>query len=44
VKGLPSAQEFMPGFNASESGQEQLELIENYFDYLSNQGEGAIAA
>ena len=44
VKDLPSAQEFMPGFNASESGQEQLELIEHYFDYLSNQSEGAIAA
>jgi len=44
VKGLPSAHEFMPEFNASDSGQEQLELIEHYFDCLSNQGEGVIAA
>jgi hypothetical protein len=41
---LPSAKEFMLRFNASESSQEQLELLEHYFDYLSGQGEGAIAA
>jgi tRNA-dihydrouridine synthase B len=44
VNGLPSAKEFMLRFNASESSQEQLELLEHYFDYLSGQGEGAIAA
>jgi hypothetical protein len=34
----------MTEFNASDSGQQQLELIENYFDCLMQQRNGAIAA
>jgi len=44
VSGLPSAKAFMTEFNASDSGQQQLELIENYFDCLMQQRNGAIAA
>ena len=43
LKGLPSAREFMTEFNASDSGQQQLELIEHYFDCLMQQRDGAIA-
>jgi len=41
---LPSAKEFMIAFNASETGQQQLELIEHYFDCLMQERDGAIAA
>ena len=44
VSGLPSAREFMTEFNASDSGQQQSELIEQYFDCLMQQREGAITA
>ena len=33
VSGLPLAKEFMSEFNASDSGQQQLELIEHFFDH-----------
>lgn len=44
LSGLPAAKEFMTEFNASDSGQQQLALIEHYFDCLMQQRDGAIAA
>ncbi len=44
VKNLPGAREFLVRFNSIESGNQQLQQIRHYFDYLQIQGEGAIAA
>ena len=44
VRDLPAAREFLQKFNSTGIGSEQLQLIQNYFDALMIQGEGAIAA
>lgn len=43
VKELPAAKEFLSQFNKIESGEYQLNQINNYFEYLT-EDEGAIAA
>ena len=44
VRDLPAAKEFLQKFNAVDFGTEQLQLIQIYFDDLSVQSEGVIAA
>lgn len=44
VRELPAAKEFLQKFNSTDSGAEQQQLIQIYFDDLMTQGEGAIAA
>jgi len=44
VRELPAAKEFLERFNAVDFGAEQQQLIQDYFDSLDGQSEGAIAA